>query len=85
MDSSLLIALALASVASIGLLFLPAIIELKKPSDQGPRSIGDGDTYLRNRLKSLEKQEEKPKVDCQVVSFSKIYGCIEEDASLLEE
>jgi hypothetical protein len=83
MDSSFLIALALASSASIGLLFLPAIIELKKPLDQGPRSIGE--TYLQNRLKSLEKQDEMPKVDCPVGSFSKIYGCVEEDASLLEE
>jgi len=36
-----LVALVTASVVSIGLLFLPAIIEMKKPRDAGPRSIDD--------------------------------------------
>ncbi len=35
----LLVVLALASVFSVGLLFLPAIVELKKPQDAGPRLI----------------------------------------------
>jgi hypothetical protein len=39
MMDSMLISLAIASVISVGLLFLPAIIELKKPSDSGPRLI----------------------------------------------
>ena len=36
-----LVALVTASVVSVGLLFLPAIIEMKKPRDAGPRSIDD--------------------------------------------
>jgi hypothetical protein len=36
-----LVALVAASVVSVGLLFLPAIIEMKKPRDAGPRSIDD--------------------------------------------
>ncbi len=35
----MLISLALASVISVALLFLPAVIELKKPRDSGPRLI----------------------------------------------
>jgi hypothetical protein len=74
MDSTLLIALAIASFASIGLLFLPAIIELKKPADQGPRTIRD--THLRMHAK-------EPTI--QVGCSPNFYACVEEDASLLEE
>jgi len=41
MVDSLLVTLATASVVSVGLLFLPAILELKKPRDAGPRLIDD--------------------------------------------
>ena len=37
----LLIVLLFSSVISIGLLFLPALIEFKKPRDSGPRIIPD--------------------------------------------
>jgi hypothetical protein len=37
----LLVILVFASVVSLGLLFLPAIIELRKPRDAGPRLIMD--------------------------------------------
>ncbi len=38
---TLIAALALATIVSLVLLFLPAIIELKKPKDAGPRLITD--------------------------------------------
>ena len=41
MDTLLLVTLTMASVVSVGLLFLPAIVELKKPRDAGPRLIAD--------------------------------------------
>jgi hypothetical protein len=36
-----LVALTIASIVSVGLLFLPSIIEMKKPRDAGPRLIDD--------------------------------------------
>jgi hypothetical protein len=43
---------AVASVISVGLLFLPAIIELKKPSYSGPRLI---DSLFEQRFSSAKK------------------------------
>jgi len=44
-DSDLLIATLIATIAIIIVLFfLPAIIELKKPKDAGPRQINDDQT-----------------------------------------
>jgi hypothetical protein len=52
MADSLLVALAFASVVSVGLLFLPSIVELKKPRDNGPRLIID---VVRQDYAGIEK------------------------------
>jgi hypothetical protein len=52
MMDSMLISLAVASVLSVGLLFLPAIIEFKKPRDPGPRLIDD---FFEQKFSGTEK------------------------------
>ncbi len=61
---SMLISLAIASVISVGLLFLPAIIELKKPQDSGPRLI-DGlfEQGFSSDKKTLVKIENESKME----------------------
>jgi hypothetical protein len=68
MDTGLLIALTLASVVSIGLLFLPAIVELRKPRDSGPRLIdGIAQQNFASNTKLSEQPKEEP-VDCQLAT-----------------
>jgi hypothetical protein len=63
----LLVALAMASVVSVGLLFLPAIVELKKPRDAGPRLIADVLGQNRSSIKtSLINIEDESKLDFQL-------------------
>jgi hypothetical protein len=61
---SMLISLAIASVISVGLLFLPAIIELKKPHDSGPRLI-DGlfEQGFSSAKKTLVDIENESKIE----------------------
>jgi hypothetical protein len=49
---TLIIALVATAILCIALLFLPAIIELKKPKDAGPRSFVD--SLARFRLSTLK-------------------------------
>ncbi len=64
MMDPMLISLAIASVISVGLLFLPAIIELKKPRDTGPRLI-DGlfEQGFSSDKKTLVKIENESKME----------------------
>jgi len=48
----MLISMAVVSVISVGLLFLPAIIDLKKPHHSGPRLIND---LFEQRFSSAKK------------------------------
>ena len=67
MLDSLLVALAMASVVSVGLLFLPAIVELKKPRDAGPRLIANIHGQNRSSPKtSLINIEDESKLNCQL-------------------
>jgi hypothetical protein len=62
MLDSLLVALAIISVVSVGLLFLPAIIELKKPRDAGPRLIDDvlgQNSSIKTSLLNIEDEPKK--------------------------
>ena len=54
---------------SVSLLFLPAIIELKKPKDAGPRSISDSllQMRLRNLITALFNVEDELKFDSQLI------------------
>jgi hypothetical protein len=70
MLDSLLVALAMASVVSVGLLFLPAIVELKKPRDAGPRLIADNFGKNCSSAKtSLINIEDESKLDCQLADI----------------
>jgi hypothetical protein len=64
MMDSMLISLAIASVISVGLLFLPAIIELKRPRDSGPRLI-DGlfEQGISSAKKTLVDIENESKIE----------------------
>jgi hypothetical protein len=76
MMDMLLAALALASVVSIGLLFLPALIEFKKPRDAGPRLIVDVFRQnCSNNKTSLVNSEAEPKLDC--IGGIEGYSCID--------
>jgi len=56
-------------VIFVALLFLPAIIELKKPKDAGPRLIIDfGQICLSDLKTSLQNIEEDLKFDSQLIS-----------------
>ena len=76
MVDSLLVALAMASVVSVGLLFLPAIIELKKPHDAGPRLIIDflGQKFLDPHQMALYNLEEVSKIEGSSVGFTGDYS-----------
>jgi hypothetical protein len=67
---TLIVALATTTILSVALLFLPAIIELKKPKDAGPRLITD--SFAQIRLSALKTAllniEEELKFDSQLVS-----------------
>ena len=67
---TLLAALATTTILSSALLFLPAIIELKKPKDAGPRFITD--SFAQFRLSTLKivllNIEEELKFDVQLPS-----------------
>lgn len=72
MIDSLLIALAMASVVSIGLLFLPAIVEFKKPRDAGPRLIADlpGQKCLNAHNMARHNLEDASKIGDPSVDFT---------------
>jgi hypothetical protein len=66
---TLIVTLIVTSVIFVALLFLPAIIELKKPKDAGPRLICDFSQILLSYLKiSLLNIEEDLKFDSQFTS-----------------
>jgi len=50
--ATLIVTLVSAVGLSVSLLFLPALIELRKPKDAGPRSICD--SFLQMRLRTLK-------------------------------
>jgi hypothetical protein len=62
---TLIIAIAATAIVVL-LMFLPAIIELKKPKDAGPRLITDSFEQKRshNIKKDLADAEDKLKIDC---------------------
>lgn len=66
---TLIAALATTTVLSVVLLFLPAIVELKKPKDAGPRLITD--SFAQMRLSTLKTAlfniEHELKFDSQLV------------------
>ena len=73
MLDSLLVALAMASVVSVGLFFLPAIVELKKPRDAGPRLIADILGQNRSSTKtSLINIEDESKYRLSIRSILRI-------------
>ena len=49
----------------IFIMLLPALLELKKPSDAGPRMIMDyvGSVQLPLQIAALEESEDKPNLD----------------------
>jgi hypothetical protein len=61
--SSVLIAFALGTPVSLLLMFLPTLLELKKPKDAGPRLIGSGFSPVRksplpvNSLQDIERNQ----------------------------
>jgi hypothetical protein len=59
MVDMLLVVLVFSSVVSVGLLFLPALIEFKKPQDSGPRLIPDF-MFPTPITTELEEEEDKP-------------------------
>ena len=67
---TLIAAFATTTALSVALLFLPAIIELKKPRDAGPRLITD--SFMQMRLSALKMAlfdiEEELKFDSQLLS-----------------
>jgi hypothetical protein len=66
---TLIVTLVVTIVIFVALLFLPAIIELKKPKDAGPRLIIDfGQICLSDLKTSLQNIEEDLKFDCQLTS-----------------
>jgi hypothetical protein len=59
---TLIAALSLATIVSLVLLFLPAIIELKKPKDAGPRLIADSIEQMHSHnLKTVISDDAKDK------------------------
>ncbi len=65
MIDGLLATLVMASVVSIGLLFLPAFIELKKTHDAGPRIMPDPTTQtpIPIAISNLFNSEDELKSD----------------------
>jgi hypothetical protein len=61
---TLIIAIAATAIVVL-LMFLPAIIELKKPKDAGPRLITDSfeQKQSHNIKKDLSDAEDKEKID----------------------
>jgi hypothetical protein len=60
LDLTMFVALAFGVVIFILLMFLPALVELRKPRDAGPRKIMDdviiGESHMK--IASIEKSEE---------------------------
>ena len=63
-------ALTTTVAASVTLLFVPAVIELKKPPDAGPRCIPDSSSQIRlNNLKmALSNIDEELKFESYLTS-----------------
>jgi uncharacterized membrane protein YcaP (DUF421 family) len=66
---TLIVTLVVTIVIFVALFFLPAIIELKKPKDAGPRVIIDfGQICLSDLKTSLQNVEEDLNFDSQLTS-----------------
>jgi hypothetical protein len=71
---TLIVTLVGTIVIFVALLFLPAIIELKKPKDAGPRVIIDFEQICLSDLKtSLQNVEEDLKFDSQLTSKIRVF------------